>query len=89
MGRYVYRLLLYSIRFITLLLKASPINCIQVGYSCNDALNLIYNDYLILISVLSFVNSEKHLTDALLLWLGGNVEHITRDDCIEILQQVN
>ncbi|XP_074379110.1 BTB/POZ domain-containing protein FBL11 isoform X1 [Apium graveolens] len=34
------------------------------------------------------VCSEKHLTDALLLWLGGNVERVTRDDCIEILQQI-
>lgn len=35
-----------------------------------------------------FFNSERHLTDALLIWLGGNIEHITRDDWIEILQQV-
>ncbi|WOG91095.1 hypothetical protein DCAR_0310343 [Daucus carota subsp. sativus] len=34
------------------------------------------------------VHSEKHLTDAILVWLGGNVEHISGDDRVEILQQI-
>lgn len=34
------------------------------------------------------IDSEKHLFDALLLWVAANAEQSTKDDCIDIFRQI-